>query len=80
MIVVAHSTQGLFLSQRKYVLDLLTETGLLGTRPSNTPTDSSVKFEGNTGDLFPDIGRYRRLLEKLIYLTITRPDITMLWV
>ncbi|GMP56109.1 hypothetical protein CsSME_00020702 [Camellia sinensis var. sinensis] len=67
---------GLFLSQRKYVLDLLTETGLLGTRPSDTPMDSSVKLAGDTGDFFPDIGRYRRLVGKLIYLTVTHPDIT----
>ncbi|GMP68005.1 hypothetical protein CsSME_00027778 [Camellia sinensis var. sinensis] len=52
LVPVAHSSQGLFLSQRKYVLD------------------------GDTGDLFPDIGRYRRLVEKLIYLIVTRPDIT----
>ena len=73
---VARSSQSLFLSQRKYVLDLLTETGLLGTRPSDTPMDSSVKLDGDTGDFFPDIGRYRRLVGKLIYLTVTRPDIT----
>ena len=75
-IEVARSSQGLFLSQRKYVLDLLTETGLLGARPSDTPMDSSVKLSGDTGDFFPDIGRYRRLVGKLIYLTITRPNIT----
>ncbi|GMP27046.1 hypothetical protein CsSME_00003220 [Camellia sinensis var. sinensis] len=75
-IEVARSSRGLFLLQRKYLLDLLSKTGLLGTRPSDTPMDSCVKLDGDTGDLFPDIGRYRRFVRKLIYLTVTRPDIT----
>ncbi|CAL5334546.1 unnamed protein product [Camellia sinensis] len=73
---ISHSSQGLFLSQRKYVLDLLTRTDLLGTRPSDTPMDSSVKLDGDTGNLFLDIGRYHRLVGKLIYLIVTCPDIT----
>lgn len=32
-IEVAQSRQGIFLSQRKYVLDLLSETGMLDCRP-----------------------------------------------
>ncbi|KAK3019564.1 hypothetical protein RJ639_004405 [Escallonia herrerae] len=36
-IEVARSTQGIFLSQRKYVLDLLTETEMLECKLSNTP-------------------------------------------
>ena len=75
-IEVARSSQGIFLSQRKYVLDLLSETGLLGARPVDTPMDSTVKLDGEHGELFSDVGRYCRLVGKLIYLTITRPDIT----
>ncbi|KAK3005339.1 hypothetical protein RJ639_015952 [Escallonia herrerae] len=36
-IEVSHSTQGIFLSQRKYVLDLLAETGMLECKPVDTP-------------------------------------------
>ena len=36
-IEVARSKQGIFLSQRKYVLDLLAETGMLEYRPADTP-------------------------------------------
>ena len=64
------------MSQRKYVLDLLFETGLLGARLADTPMDSTVKLDGEHGELFSDVGRYRRLVGKLIYLTITCPDIT----
>jgi hypothetical protein len=75
-IEVARSSQCIFLSRRKYVLDLLSKTGLLGARPADTPMDSTVKLDGDHGELFSDVGQYCRLVGKLIYLTITRPDIT----
>lgn len=75
-IEVTRSSQGISLSQRKYVLDLLSETGLLGSRPADTPMDSFVKLNSDQGVEFGDIGRYRRLVGNLIYLTVTRPDIT----
>ena len=48
---------------------------MLGARPAETPMDSNVKFEAEQGELCSDPGRYRRLVGKLIYLTVTRPDI-----
>ena len=75
-IEVARSSRGIYLSQRKYVLDLLSETGFLGSRPAETPIDPIGKLDAEVGDLFPDVGRYRHLIGKLIYLTVTRPDIT----
>jgi Reverse transcriptase (RNA-dependent DNA polymerase) len=42
-IEIAHSHGNLFLSQRKYVLDLLKETGKIGCKPSSTPIDSKNK-------------------------------------
>ena len=36
-IEVARSKRGIFISQRKYVLDLLSETGMLDCRPADTP-------------------------------------------
>lgn len=38
-IEVVHFSQGIFLSQRKYFLHLLTKTSFLGARPTNTPMD-----------------------------------------
>jgi Reverse transcriptase (RNA-dependent DNA polymerase) len=74
-IEIAHSNKGLFLSQRKYVLDLLKETGKLGAKPSSTPMESNIKLGPADGEPLPDIGMYQRLVGKLIYLTVTRLDI-----
>ncbi|XP_031106257.1 uncharacterized protein LOC116010903 [Ipomoea triloba] len=74
-IEVARSKKGIFLSQRKYVLDLLDDTGLLGSIPCDTPMEQGVKLVAGEGEVFEDLERYRRSVGKLNYLTITRPDI-----
>ncbi|KAL0561798.1 hypothetical protein IC582_002241 [Cucumis melo] len=75
-IEIAHSTKGLFLSQRKYTLDLLKETGKLGTKPATTPMETNIKLNTEDGKPLSGISQYQRIVGKLIYLTVTRPDIT----
>ncbi|TYK11079.1 Beta-galactosidase [Cucumis melo var. makuwa] len=73
---VARSKEGISVSQRKYTLDLLTETGMLGCRPADTPIEFNCKL-GNSDDQVPvDKEQYQRLVGKLIYLSHTRPDIS----
>ena len=72
---IARSKKGITVSQRKYVLDLLNEIGMLGCKPAETPMDSTVKLEESDGSPPVDKGRYQRLVGKLIYLSHTRPDI-----
>ena len=52
---VGYSSQGIFLSQRKYILDLLSKTGLSDAQPVNTPMDHTGKLDGKHSDLFPDV-------------------------
>ena len=75
-IEVAQSSSGIVLSQRKYVLDILEETGMLNCKPVDSPMDPNMKLLPGQGEPFTDPGRYRRLVGRLNYLTITRPDIS----
>ena len=73
---IAQSSLGMVMSQRKYVLDILEETGMLECKPVDTPMDPNVKLVPGQGEPLRDHGRYRRLVGKLNYLTITRPYIS----
>ncbi|KAG7559395.1 Zinc finger CCHC-type [Arabidopsis thaliana x Arabidopsis arenosa] len=76
-IEVCRSPEGLFLSQRKYTLDLLHETGSMDAKPAKTPLEEGYKVDrkGEHDEKFQDAPLYRKLVGKLIYLTNTRPDI-----
>jgi Reverse transcriptase (RNA-dependent DNA polymerase) len=74
-IEIAHSSKGLFISQRKYIIDLLKETEKLGCKPASTPIDSKCKLNTEERKPLEDINQFQRLVGKLIYLTVTRPDI-----
>jgi hypothetical protein len=72
---VAQSREGITISQRKYCLDLLKDSGLLGSKPASTPLDPAVKLHNDDSKPYGDISQYRRLIGKLLYLTNTRPGI-----
>ena len=56
------------------MLDLLSKTGKLGAKPCSSLMAPGVHLT-REGELFEDSERYRKLVEKLNYLTVTRPDI-----
>jgi len=74
-IEMATSHKGLFLNQHKYVLDLLREADMLDCKPTKTPLDSKLQLTLD-GDSFDQPQLYKKLVGKLIYLTITRPDLS----
>ena len=76
-IEVMRSKYGIILSQRKYVLDLLSETGKLGVKPCNFPMVPSVHLT-REDETFEDPERYKILVGKLNYLSLTRLDIAHL--
>ena len=75
---MARSKKRISLSQWKYVLDMLSEAGMFGCKVPDTPMDPGLKLLPDQEKLLEDQGRYRRLVGKLNYLTMTRPDITYL--
>ncbi|KAJ4796665.1 Retroelement pol polyprotein-like [Rhynchospora pubera] len=74
-IEIARGPAGLFLSQRKYALDMLAECSLLGAKPAATPLEQNHRLTESTSEKLKDPERYRRLVGRLIYLTITRPEL-----
>jgi hypothetical protein len=75
-IEVARNSNGIFLCQRKYSLDIITETGLLGAKPVGFPLDQNHHLPLATGSPLPNPERYRRLVGRLVYLTVTRHDLS----
>ncbi|GJU67303.1 putative RNA-directed DNA polymerase [Tanacetum coccineum] len=75
-IEAARTKDGLVLSQRKYTLEILEDSGMLGCKPSSFPMEQNLKLEVDGEDVCVDANMYRRLVGRLLYLQATRPDIT----
>jgi hypothetical protein len=73
---LACSTKGISVSQQKYCLDILQDSGLLAAKPAAFPMESNLQLSRDDGDLLADLTSYRRLVGRLIYLTLTRPEIS----
>ncbi|KAL0313918.1 UNVERIFIED_CONTAM: Retrovirus-related Pol polyprotein from transposon RE1 [Sesamum angustifolium] len=73
---VAKSSDGLSVSQHKYICDIVTELHLQDAKTCTTPLPSGLKFSANEGALLQELDRYRRLIGKFLYLGFTRPDIS----
>ena len=73
---VSHSKSGISICQRKYCLDLLSDTGFTDSKLVSTPSDPSSRLHHDAITPYHDIPSYRRLVGILLYLNSTRPDIT----
>ncbi|GFZ05828.1 hypothetical protein Acr_17g0014000 [Actinidia rufa] len=75
-IEVARSGKGISLSQQKYSLDFLQDTNMLGCRPTSTPIVPNHRISAGSEELLRDLSIYQWLVDRLIYLTNTRLDLT----
>eukprot|EP00253_Pinus_taeda_P029695 PITA_29695 len=75
-IEVARHPKSIFLSQRKYIGDLLNRFGMTECNPLTTPMEQNLKLTSTEGKEFEDAIKYRQLVGSLNYLTTTRPDIS----
>nr|GEY77808.1 ribonuclease H-like domain-containing protein [Tanacetum cinerariifolium] len=78
-IEVLKTKNGLCLNQRKYCLELLHEFGLLACRPVVTPLPETIVLchkETANDKFLQNVTAYQKLVGKLIYLCMTRHDIS----
>lgn len=68
-IEMAWSRKGIFISQKRHILDLLTEIGLSGARPAETPIEINYGLNDQDSRLLINARRYQRLIEKLMMRT-----------
>ncbi|KAL5854157.1 hypothetical protein ACOSQ4_003959 [Xanthoceras sorbifolium] len=73
---VTSSSDGYYLSQAKYASDLLTKAGITDNKTVSTPLEYNAKLTPLDGEPISNATRYRQLVGSLIYLTVTRPDIS----
>ena len=69
-IEVFRSKKGIFINQKKYILDLLAEVGMLDCKPAETPIVANHKLQTTPGEESADKRSIRKLVEKLIYHTL----------
>lgn len=73
-IEVQRNNHGLFLSQAKYITDLLLKTDMVGCKPIGSPA-SRAKLSPTDGSPLDEPSAYRSIVGALQYVTLTRPDI-----
>lgn len=73
-IEITRSSNGIFLSQRKYYLQVLEDVGLLNAKPVLSLMDHNLKFSKDDGVFLSmdEASSYRRVIGRLLYLQITR--------
>ena len=75
LVEVIPNAHGAFLSQQRYILDLLKRTKMLDAKPVSSPMSSTTSLTAHEGESFSDITLFRSIVGALQYLSLTRPDI-----
>uniref|UniRef100_A0A2N9HQ21 Integrase catalytic domain-containing protein n=1 Tax=Fagus sylvatica TaxID=28930 RepID=A0A2N9HQ21_FAGSY len=73
---VSSSSDGYYLTQAKYTSDLISRAGITDSKIADTPIEYNNRLNTHDGEPLPDATLYRQLVGSLVYLTVTRPDIS----
>ena len=73
---ITHSTDGLYINQAKYASELLSRTGLIDSKTVDTPVERNAHLTPSGEKPLSNPSLYRRLVGSLVYLTVTRPNIS----
>ncbi|GJT48060.1 putative ribonuclease H-like domain-containing protein [Tanacetum coccineum] len=72
---VKHKENGIFISQDKYVGEILKKYGFSSIRTASTPMESNKALTKDEDSEDVDVYLYRSMIGSLMYLTSSRPDI-----
>ncbi|XP_019229823.1 PREDICTED: uncharacterized protein LOC109210806 [Nicotiana attenuata] len=72
---VMYKDDGVIISQRKFVLDMLKGYDCLDYKSCSSPLDPTIKLKAKEGAILQDPTYYRKLVGKLNFLTNTRLNI-----
>ncbi|GJW23173.1 putative ribonuclease H-like domain-containing protein [Tanacetum coccineum] len=72
---VKQQSDGIFISQDKYVVDILKKFDFLSIRAATTPIETNKPLVKDEDGVDKDIHVYRSIIGSLMYLTASRPDI-----
>ena len=75
-IEVDQKPKYIFISQKKYIGDLLSKFRMLDCNSVSTTMEQNQKLVSHEGNAFEDPTKYKQHVGSLIYLTNTRPDIS----
>ena len=73
---ITHSTDELYITQAKYASELLSRAELTDSKIVDTPVELNVHLTPLGGKPLSNPSLYRCLVGSLVYLIITRPDIS----
>lgn len=74
-IEVVQSSAGIFISQKKYVLEILNRFHMKDCNPVLTPSEPSLKLTRFGTGKKMNSTPYKQIVRSLMYLTSTKPDI-----
>jgi histone deacetylase 1/2 len=74
-VEVIQTHVGLFLTQHKYIRDLLSHTNMVGAKDVSTPLSTSQSLQLQDGTTPTDYSKFHSIIWSLQYLSFTRPDI-----
>ncbi|KAI3664284.1 hypothetical protein L6452_44769 [Arctium lappa] len=72
---VKQKKDGIFISQSKYVQDILTKFGFSDSKPASTPMETHKQITVDLEGEDVDVHHYRSMIGSLMYLTTSRPNI-----
>nr|GEW40705.1 hypothetical protein [Tanacetum cinerariifolium] len=74
-LLVKQKKDGIFISQDKYVAEILRKFGLTKGKSASTPIDTEKPLLKDSDGEDVDVHTYRSMIGSLMYLTSSRPDI-----